>query len=96
MFAVPGTRTTGRNTARDFLLVGPNWQGEAPAGLEIIRSPTRIVGVGGRTQTNGVADYENVHKIQARYKLTPLSAWAGGKARTRTFRPRVRSIRPLT
>jgi hypothetical protein len=43
VFAVPGTRTTGRNTAREFLLVGPNWQGQVPAGLEIIRSPTRFV-----------------------------------------------------
>jgi hypothetical protein len=79
MFAVPGTRTTGRNTAQDFLLVGPNWRGDAPAGLEIIRSPTRIMNIGGRTQTNGVADYENVHKIQEGYKLTPLSAWGKGK-----------------
>jgi len=79
VFAVPGTRTTGRNTARDFLLVGPNWQGKAPSGLEIIRCPTRFVGIGGRTQTNGVADYENVHKIQAGYKLTPLSAWGKGE-----------------
>lgn len=78
VFAVPGTRTTGRNTARAFLLVGPNWQGQAPAGLEIIRSPTRFMGIGGRTQTNGSADYENVHKIQAGYKLTPLSAWGKG------------------
>jgi hypothetical protein len=37
VFAVPGTRITGRSTAREFLLVGPNWQGQAPAGLEIIR-----------------------------------------------------------
>ena len=79
MFAVPGTRTTGRNTARDFLLVGPNWRGGAPSGLEIIRSPTRIMNIGGRTQTNGVADYENVHRIQAGYKLTPLSAWGKGE-----------------
>jgi hypothetical protein len=78
MFAVPGTRTTGRSTARDFLLVGPNWRSEAPSGLEIIRSPTRIMNIGGRTQTNGVADYENVHKIQAGYTLTPLSAWGKG------------------
>jgi hypothetical protein len=78
IFAVPGTRTTGRNTAREFLLVGPNWRGEAPSGVEIIRSPTRLVGIGGRTQTNGVTDYDSVHKIQAGYKLTPLSQW--GKA----------------
>jgi hypothetical protein len=79
VFAVPGTRTTGRNTAREFLLVNPSWSGEAPAGLEIIRSPTRFVGIGGRTQTNGVDDYDTVHKIQAGYKLTPLSAWGKGE-----------------
>ena len=88
VFAVPGSRTTGRNTAREFLLVGPSWSGETPAGLEIIRSPTRFVGIGGRTQTNGVADYENVHRIQAGYKLTPLSAWV----RESTCRRRARSI----
>jgi hypothetical protein len=88
MFAVPGTRTTGRNNARDFLLIGPNWQGEVPPDLEIIRSPTRIVGVGGRTQTNGVSDYDNVHKIQQGYKLTPLSAWAGGKGKEKYVPPK--------
>ena len=78
VFAAPGTRTTGRNTARDFLVVGPRWQGTAPSGLEIIRSPTRFVAIGGRTQTNGPDDYTNVHMIQAGYKLTPLSAWGRG------------------
>jgi hypothetical protein len=78
VFAVPGTRTTGRTTAREFLLVGPSWQGQAPAGLKIIRSPTRFIGIGGRTQTNGPADYENVHKIQGGMKLTPLSDWGKG------------------
>jgi hypothetical protein len=78
VFDAPGSRTTGRNTAREFLLVGPRWQGEAPKGLEIIRSPTRSATIGGRTQTNGTADYDNVHKIQAGYKLTPLSAWGKG------------------
>src|SRR5262245_58180532 len=78
VFAVPGTRTTGRNTARNFLVVGPRWQGNVPTGLDVIRSPTRFAAIGGRTQTNGVADYDNVHKIQAAYKLTPLSAWDKG------------------
>jgi hypothetical protein len=75
VFAVPGTRTTGRNTKREFLLVGPRWQGEAPPGLEIIRSPTRFAVIGGRTQTNGVGDYGKVHAIQQGYEVRPLSAW---------------------
>jgi hypothetical protein len=78
VFAVPGSRTTGRNVARDFLLVAPNWQGTAPAGLEIIRSPTRYTDIVGRTKADGVADYDAVHKVQAGYKLTPLSAWGKG------------------
>jgi hypothetical protein len=78
VFAVPGTRTTGRSRAVDFLVVGPKWQGEVPVGLELIRSPTRYVFIIGRTQTNGPADYDAVHKVQAQYKLTPLSAWGKG------------------
>ncbi|MGH6998193.1 MAG: DUF1254 domain-containing protein, partial [Phenylobacterium sp.] len=78
VFAVPGTRTTGRNTARAFLVVAPNWTGTEPADLEIIRSPTRYVWVIGRTQTNGAADYANVHKVQDGFKVTPLSAWGEG------------------
>ena len=77
VFAVPGTRTTGRNTAREFLLVGPRWQGQAAAG-EIIRSPTRFASIAGRTQTNGIADYENVQQIQKGYKLRPFSQWLKG------------------
>lgn len=75
VFAVPGTRTTGRNTGRTFLVVGPQWSGKVPNGLEVIKSPTRYVWIIGRTQTNGVADYDNVHKVQDAMKLVPLSVW---------------------
>ena len=74
VFAVPGTRTTGRNVTREFLVVGPQWRGNAPTDLEVIRSPTRYVWMIGRTQTNGTADYANVHKVQDGMKLRPLSA----------------------
>jgi Uncharacterized conserved protein len=78
VFSVPGTRTTGRGVARNFLVVGPGWQGSVPEGMGLIRSPTRYVFIIGRTQTNGPGDYDAVHALQAQYKLTPLSAW--GKA----------------
>lgn len=74
IFASPGTRTTG-NKAQSFLITGPFWKGKMPEGMTEIKSPTNLVWLLGRTQTNGVSDYEVVHAIQKEYKLVPLSAW---------------------
>jgi hypothetical protein len=79
VFASPGTRTTGSGKA-DFAIAGPRWVGTLPAGVQEIKSPTNLVWIIGRTQTNGPSDYPAVHAIQDKYKLTPLSAW--GKAYT--------------
>jgi hypothetical protein len=72
VFASPGTRTTG-NSANDFLIAGPNWSGTAPAAMQVLRSPTNLVWLLGRTQTNGPEDYSAVHAVQDGYKLVPLS-----------------------
>ncbi len=77
VIASPGSRTTGTSAA-NYAIVGPNWQGTLPDGLEPIRATTNMGWVVGRTQTNGKDDYENVHKIQDGYKVRPLSQW--GKA----------------
>ena len=77
VFASPGTRTTG-NAPADFLVTPPGWTGTVPSGLNCIAAPTPYVWVIGRTKTDGAEDYPAVHKIQAGYKIAPLSLW--GKA----------------
>ena len=72
VFATPGTRTTG-TTAASFAITGPNWSGTVPAGLREFKSPTNMVWILGRTQTNGPEDYPEVHAIQAGFRLVPLS-----------------------
>lgn len=74
VFASPGNRTTGTG-AQTFAIVGPKWEGKLPKDVEPIRAPTAIGWMIGRTQTNGKADYDNVHKFQAGLKATPLGAW---------------------
>jgi hypothetical protein len=72
VFASPGWRTTGTQ-ARNFLITPPGWSGDTPSGMTRIDAPTPIVWVIGRTKTDGPSDYDAVHKIQAGYKVTPLS-----------------------
>ena len=74
VFASPGWRTTGTQ-AGNFLVTPPGWTGEVPSGFSHIPAPTPYVWVIGRTKTDGPADYPAVNKIQARYKVTPLSGW---------------------
>jgi hypothetical protein len=74
VFASPGWRTTGTQ-AGNFLLTPPGWTGDVPSGMTRISAPTPIVWIIGRTKTDGPPDYDAVHKIQAGYKVTPLSQW---------------------
>ncbi len=74
VFASPGWRTTGTQ-AGNFLLTPRGWSGTVPAGFTQIEAPTPYVWIIGRTKTDGPADYDAVHKIQAGYKITPLSEW---------------------
>jgi len=72
VFASPGWRTTGTQAA-DFLVTPPGWTGKAPEGVSLIAAPTPYVWIIGRTKTDGPADYDAVHTIQAGYKVTALS-----------------------
>jgi hypothetical protein len=74
VFASPGWRTTGTQ-AQNYLLTPPGWTGAVPPGMTRISAPTSYVWIIGRTKTDGPPDYDAVHKIQAGYKITPLSDW---------------------
>ena len=74
VFASPGWRTTGTQ-AGNFLITPPGWNGTVPSGMARISAPTPNVWIIGRTKTDGPPDYDAVHKIQAGYKITPLSQW---------------------
>ncbi len=74
VFASPGWRTTGTQAA-NFLVTPPGWMGHIPEGFTDIAAPTPYVWIIGRTKTDGPADYDSVHKIQAGYKITPISGW---------------------
>jgi hypothetical protein len=74
VFAAPGKRTSGTK-ASSFAVVPQGWTGKLPKGVARIESPTPYVWIIGRTQTNGPKDYDAVHKVQAGYKVIPLSQW---------------------
>lgn len=74
VFAVPGKRTNGTGAAA-FAVIPPGWTGALPRDVEAIHSPTPHVWIIGRTQTNGVSDYEKVHAIQDGYRITRLADW---------------------
>jgi len=78
VFAVPGKRTTGTDEA-NFVIAPPGWSGQVPEGATLIKAPTSTVWIIGRTQTNGPADYDAVHQLQAAITLRTLD---GGQPST--------------
>ena len=74
-FGYIGSRASG-NGAGDFLVVGPDWKGEAPAGIKgILRSSSQFCIAIIRTQLFGPDDMANVANIQDGYQARPLSAF---------------------
>ncbi|HMG04978.1 MAG TPA: DUF1254 domain-containing protein [Chthoniobacterales bacterium] len=70
-----GSRATGTE-AGDYMVVGPDWKGETPAGIKkVFRSTTQFSLVAYRTQLFNPEDMPNVVKIQAGYKVQPLSTF---------------------
>src|SRR4030095_16074351 len=70
-----GSRATG-SEAGDYMVVGPDWKGEAPPGIKkVFRSSTQFSVAGYRTQLFNPDDLDNVKKVQAGYKVQTLSAY---------------------
>jgi hypothetical protein len=93
-FAYVGSRATG-NSAGNFLLAGPRWNGDKPEGIKaVIRSETDLDFVLYRTQLFNPADIDNVKKVQAAYKVEPLSQFLGQPAPPAP--PGVDFIKPLS
>jgi hypothetical protein len=84
VFASPGWRTPGTQ-AGNFVVVPQGWRPDLrnrliekfklPNETQRIDAPTPYVWIIGRTKTDGPPDYDAVHKIQAGFKITPLSEW---------------------
>lgn len=71
-FASRGPRTTG-GAEQVFAIVGPDWHGNLPANVDIVRSPTGTGWMSVRVQANGAQDLASVAQFQSGLTATP---WA--------------------
>jgi hypothetical protein len=70
-----GSRATGSG-AGNYLVAGPRWKGETPKGIDKVFQATTDFSLAiFRTQLFDPKDMDNVVKVQAGYKVQPLSAF---------------------
>ncbi len=70
--AVVGRRTTGTR-AGDYVITGPDWQGEVPAGMTKIASPSNSLLVLGRVLVEGVGDLATAYDLAKQIQVAPLA-----------------------
>ncbi|MEJ3595145.1 DUF1254 domain-containing protein [Pseudomonas bubulae] len=76
-FAYLGTRTTG-NKGGNYMIAGPGWTGEKPAGIDAVIPSESAIAYGlYRTQLFDDKDLAKVKHIQSGYKVRPLSQFLG-------------------
>ena len=71
-FAYVGKRTTGTQ-AGDFLISGPGWKGNGPAGVTQISSPHNSVLLIGRVLVENDSDLTVAYGLSRQIQLTPLN-----------------------
>jgi hypothetical protein len=72
-FAYVGTRATGTQ-AGDYLITGPDWQGQLPAGMTQISSPNNSVLVLGRILVYSDSDLTTAYDLAKQITLAPFSS----------------------
>ncbi|MCK5277350.1 MAG: DUF1254 domain-containing protein, partial [Cyclobacteriaceae bacterium] len=65
-----------------FAMVGPDWQGEAPEGVEIVTCPVNVVNVLYRIAAKGQQEYPEGIRLQDATFTLPLSEWVKGTRET--------------
>jgi hypothetical protein len=71
-FFYAGHRTTG-TAPQHYYVVGPDWHGTAPPGLQLVRAPTNDLYVNLRVQVDGPADVAAANAIQDGFRITPAA-----------------------
>jgi hypothetical protein len=71
-FAYVGTRATGTQ-AGDYLITGPDWQGQVPGGMTQIASPNNSVLVIGRVLVYNDSDLSTAYGLAKQIQLTLLN-----------------------
>lgn len=94
IFGYIGSRTTG-NDPGNFLITGPGWKGEKPPGIKkVFPCETQLAFIFYRTQLFRPDDIENVKKVQAGYKVQPLSAFSDKPAPPSA--PKINWMKPIS
>jgi hypothetical protein len=90
------TPRTNGHAGGDFMIVGPAWQGVAPAGTKkVFRSPTELALAFYRTQILGPDDLRRVQALQDEFKVRTLSAYLGQPAPALAPAPALTPVAPL-
>lgn len=71
-------RNEEQRDTRDFLIVGPDWNGKARPQEIVIRSPTRDVWLVARTFVAGTSDLAQAQRLQGAYSLSGDKGADGG------------------
>lgn len=78
VFASIGSRTTGTG-AQTVLVAGPDWQGDVPDGMNMVRSPTNMAWAIARMMSTGGADIAAVNAYQDAMSVQTLSSFVAGE-----------------